>query len=195
MMVTLDLKPYTPSSNSNAEYVQLTQPLPANPSPIVRSGQPHPQQNFIHDTTAPTLFLASERSYDNMMPASRDINEFSLCSKIGSGFLILCNLAMTVSVITFIFLALLVSTKKDEYTTGGMISRSFALSLGFAILLIRLFFVPCFGWSHNIKTSEKVGLALNFIMPALKYHIIRLNPSYVGKMKTIYRQDVTTIVY
>lgn len=84
------------------------------------------------------------------MGPSNNINGFSQGQKIVSILIIVLNGLFVTGITTLTFLTLFISFYSDMDPTS-IIGRSFALSFGFAIMLIRLIFVPCFGWSSNLK--------------------------------------------
>lgn len=196
--MSFDLQPYVPSSEENVQYVQLLSPAPAAQpqyNPQLNTQYPQLNESISETSNHPQNPLMNYAPQNSNAPANQPINGFSLSRKVLSIFFILCNIAMVVSAMTMTFLALLVSTKKDEFTISGDITKSIALSLGIAIIAIRIILITCTSWNRNIKTQEKISIAMNCLMPSLKYHIIRLNPSYQGKILSMYNQDIIVTVY
>jgi len=125
----------------------------------------------------------------------RITNGFTTCRKFLSACLIFMNLGMTVTIIVFILLFAFVSVPHDIFSTGALVARSFALSFGIGLILFRTILIPYFGCKQQVTRNEKLSFGFSIFMPFLKYHVIRLNPNFNGKLKRIYTQDWLMTMY
>jgi hypothetical protein len=105
------------------------------------------------------------------------------------------NLSMSVTIITFILLFILVSVPRDTFSNGALVTRSFAVSFGTCLIIFRTIVIPYFGCKQPITRNEKISFGLSMIMPFLKYHVVRLNPNFNGKLKQVYIQDWLMNIY
>jgi hypothetical protein len=202
-LVAVDLKPYQDHPDDSFQTVQLVDP-PQQVHPFC------PQRN-VDRYLPPAQNVAAWPEIEHGDPYIRDpigilngqlnprmqriTNGFTPCRKFLSACLIFINLIMTVTIIVFILLFALVSVLYDTFSLGASIARFFALSLGLCLLLFRIILIPYLSCKQQVTRNEKLSFGFSILMPFLKYHVIRLNPNFNGKIKKMYTQDWLVTMY
>jgi len=201
--VTMDLQPYNGQPNERYETVRLVPaPVMATFGPTNPIGQPqHPGYlGWSNQHPADQVNLNGARPLAEQLnprhePARIVINGFTSCRKFLSGLIILLNLAITVTLITFILLFIFVSADNDEYNLYGGMARSLVIAFGLCLIFFRMLFTPLMACRMPITRNEKIATVFNVVMPQLKFHVFRLNPNFNGRMLVFYRQEWVMAIY